>query len=84
MKDNIELTLFICEVTYYFLGLYLSHYIFRKTDNLATALQNKDLSASEGKRLADLTLISLAQIRDEENANQFFETVRLKADELGE
>ena len=40
-------------------GLYLSRLILSQVDNLATCLQKKDLSASEGKKLYEITVGTL-------------------------
>ena len=63
----------------FFFAVYLSQRIFAHTDNLAAALQSRNLSAAGGKHLAELTIKTLQSIRNEESFDNCFSTAVLLA-----
>ena len=64
-----------------FFGLNLGHRIFSHTDNLSKTLQAKKNSACRSKRLAELTIQVLQNLRNEHSFNSFYHTVAKKSTE---
>ena len=62
-------------------GLFLSRLILSQVDNLATCLQKKDLSASEGKNLYEITVGTLKKIKSNGFEKLWKETLE-KSEEL--
>ena len=65
----------------FFFGLVLGEILLRHTDNLSKTLQ-KNYSASEGQRVADMTKRTLHGIRDEESFDLFWEKVSTMASDV--
>lgn len=63
-------------------GVCLGYELLRHTDNLSKTLQHVDMSASEGQRLADLTLDTLTGLRNDDAFDKFWETTLKKQDAL--
>jgi hypothetical protein len=59
----------------YLFGVMLAHEVLRLTDNLSKALQQASLSASEGQRLAKLTLDTLEEMRSDDGYSVFWDKV---------
>ena len=69
----------------FFFGVSLAKEILCVTDNLARALQKKDLSASEGKVLYKPTLDTLKSMKDNEFDKFWSETLEMSQKlEIGE
>ena len=64
----------------FYYGLLLSQRLYALTDNLSKTLQNKNMPAIIGQRLARLTLSTLESMRNDHDANLFFQTVVQKAE----
>ena len=64
----------------FYYGLLLSQRLYALTDNLSKTLQNKKKPAISGQRLAGLTLSTLERMRNDHDANLFFQTVVQKAE----
>ena len=58
-----------------YFGLHLAARLCSHTDNLARSVQNKGMSACRSKRLANLTIQTLENLRNEEGYENFYETV---------
>ena len=69
------------EYFHLFFGLNLGHNFFSHTDNLSKTLQAKKMSACSSKRLAELTIQVLQNMRDEHSFNSFDDTVANKSTE---
>ena len=63
----------------FFLGHNLAHTVNSFTDNLSKTLQKEQLSASEGKSVAMITVETFQNMRSESSADLFFEIVSRKA-----
>ena len=63
----------------FFYGLNFSQRLFLISDNLSKALQKESMSALSGLELARLTIETLKNMRTEENAKLFFDTVLKKS-----
>lgn len=63
----------------FFYGLNLSQRLFLISDNLSKALQKESMSALSGLELARLTIQTFKDMRTEESAKLFFDTVLKKA-----
>ena len=50
----------------YLFGVYLGHLLLRHTDNLSKTLQSTTMSASEGQKIASMTVATLETLRDED------------------
>ena len=59
----------------YFFGVLLGELILRHSDNLSKTLQSTKLSASEGQRIAEMTVIALGSLRNEREFDLFWEKV---------
>ena len=68
----------------FYYGLLLSQRLYALTDNLSKTLQNKNMPAISGQRLAWLTLSTLESMRNDHDANLFFQTVAQKAEKHAE
>ena len=66
----------------FYFAMSLSIEILGQTDELAKALQNKDLSAAEGKTLFEACKMTLKSLNSVENFNKFWEKVKKKSEEL--
>ena len=64
----------------YLFGVMLGQSILRHTDNLSKGLQHETLAASEGQSMAQLTLDTLARLRNDESFNKFYQDVKYKAE----
>ena len=64
----------------FYYGLLLSQRLHALTDNLSKTLQNKNMPAINGQRLARLTLSTLESMHNDHDANLFFQTVVQKAE----
>ena len=62
----------------YFFGLHRGNRIYSHTDNLSKALQNKQLSTSGGKHLANLTIEVFKRMRNDDHYNLFLFSRRPK------
>ncbi len=58
----------------YYFGICLGHLILKHRDNLSRALQNSDISASEGQEVASMTL-TLKSIRSDDIFKLFWEKI---------
>ena len=65
----------------FFFGLVLAEILLHHTDNLSKTLQ-KNYSASEGQRVADMTKRTLHGIRDEQSFDLFWEKVSTMASDV--
>ena len=65
-----------------YFAISLAKIILLQTDNLATALQQKKISATEGKELYKVTAKTLLKIRNE-TFDQFWEQTLKESKELG-
>ena len=63
----------------FFYGMHLSYKLYSITDNLSKTLQNENMSAVEGQRIAHLTLKTLENMRTDESADLFYTSVVIKA-----
>ena len=63
-------------------GLYLGQRLYCHTDNLSKALQNENMSAVSGHRLALLTEETLENMRNETSFKLFFDLVVKKAADI--
>lgn len=57
----------------YYFGVRIGELILRHADNLSKTFQSKTISAAEGQRLAEVTVMTLTKIRSEENFHLFWE-----------
>ena len=64
----------------YFFGLVLGEVLLRHTDNLSRTLE-KNISASEGQLVADMTQRTLQSMRNEQQFDLFWEKVKRMAEE---
>ena len=64
----------------FYYGLLLSQRLYALTDNLSKTLQNKNMPAISGQRLTWLTLSTLESMRNDHDANPFFQTVVQKSE----
>ena len=64
----------------FFFGLHLSKRFFAHTDNLSM-LQSPSLSAAAGQHLANLTVETLQNIRNEASLNTFYDVFLIKVNE---
>ena len=60
----------------------LAEMILRHTDNLSKTLQRKDISAAEGRQVAELVKKTLQSLRGESHANRFWKSVTAKAEKV--
>ena len=72
---------FNLEYFHLFFGLSLGHRIFSHTDTLSKTLQPKKMSACSSKRLGELTIQVLQNMRKEHSFNSFYVTVAKKSTE---
>ena len=66
----------------YFFGICIGERILKHADNLSQTLQSSTVSAAEGQRVAELTVTTLAKIRNDEQYHLFWELVKKKASTL--
>ena len=64
-----------------FFGLNLGHRTFSHADNLSTTLPAKKMSACNSKRLVELTIQAIRNMRKEHSFNSFYDTVAKKSTE---
>ena len=64
----------------FYYGLLLSQRLYALIDNLSKTLQNKNMLAISGQRLARLTLSTLASMCNDRDANLFFQIAVQKAE----
>ena len=69
------------EYFHLFFGLNLGHIIFSHTDNQSKTLQAKKLSACNSKRLAELNIQVLQNMRYQHSFNSFYDTAAKKSTE---
>ena len=60
----------------FFFGIIVGERILKHTDNLSKTLQHKDLSATEGQEVADLSVRTLERMRDEQTFELFWTMVQ--------
>ena len=60
----------------FFIGVVIGKRILKQTDNLSKTLQHKDISATEGQEVANLSVQTLQRMRDEETFNLFWTMVQ--------
>ena len=60
----------------FFIGVVIGERILKHTDNLSKTLQHKDISATEGQEVANLSMQTLQRMRDEETFNLFWTMVQ--------
>ena len=65
-----------------FFGLNLGQRLYAHTDNLSKTLQHQEMSATSGKRLANLTVQALEGMRNGQAFNMFYDTILKKAKEF--
>ena len=63
----------------FFYGIHLGYKLYIISDNLSKTLQKESMSAIEGQRIAQLTLKTFQNMRTDEAADLFFESVLVKA-----
>ena len=61
----------------YFFGVLLGELILQHSDNLSKALQSPKLSASEGQRIAAMTVKTLQSLRSDSNFDLFWRKVEI-------
>ena len=66
----------------YFFANRLGYLLFSHTDNLSRALQGTRICATEGHRLAKLTVTVLKKIRNDSNFDDFWQTVLRKKNSI--
>ena len=66
----------------FFYGINLSFTIYSLTDNLSKTLQKENMPAIEGKSIAMKTVETLENMRNEEAANNFYQTTLAKASKM--
>ena len=62
----------------FFFGICLGQLVLNHGDNLSAALQNASISASEGQRVAHLTVKTLERLRSDESFQLFWDTTMKK------
>ena len=67
----------------FFFGLTLGTCLMRHSDTLSSALQSKDLTASEGQRLAAMTVKTIQKMRTDEGFMSFWKRTTEAASEKG-
>ena len=65
----------------FFFGLHLSHRVYSHTNIVPKALQNQKMPACSSKRVIELTLKALTNLRYEEFFNMLYDTTVKKAKE---
>ena len=60
----------------FFIGVVIGERILKHTDNLSRTLQHKDMSATEGQEVANLSVKTLQHMRDESTFNLFWAMVQ--------
>ena len=63
----------------FFIGVSLGERILKHTDNLSKTLQHKDISASEGQQVAELSVKTLQSMRNDEVYELFWVTAQQNA-----
>ena len=66
----------------FYFGLSLSQRLYAITDNLSKTLQKEKMSALRGKELADLTVQTLKNIRNEHDFGLFYEKIKMSANKI--
>ena len=61
----------------FFFGVHLGYLILKHTDSLSQTLQSPKLSASEGQRIASMTVTTLETLRNETKFRLFWQKVEL-------
>ena len=60
----------------FFIGAVIGERILKQTDNLSRTIQHKDMSATEGQEVANLSVKTLQHVRDESAFNLFWAMVQ--------
>ena len=60
-------------------GVYLGHLLLRHTDNLSKTLQSTTMSASEGQKIAYMTVATLETLRDDGQFDLLWKKVEIHA-----
>ena len=63
----------------YFFGISIADLVLSHGDNLSAALQSSTISATEGQRIASLTITTLLKMRTDESFTLFWNLVQKKA-----
>ena len=63
----------------FFFGLNIGHRLFSHTDNLSKTLQAERMSANDSKKVAELVVSVLENMRNEESFNLIFDAIETKA-----
>lgn len=66
----------------FFFGASLGELLLSHSDNLSKTLQSSTMSAAEGQKVADMTVITLQSLRSDENFLLFWKRVTDKASDL--
>ena len=66
----------------FYFGLSLSQRLYAITDNLSKTLQQERMSALRGKELADLTVKTLENMRNERDFSLLYEKIKLSASKI--
>ncbi len=82
MKSRIQGVATCMESFDFFFGASLGELLLRHSDNLSKALQSTSMSAAEGQKIAEMTVITLQSMRSDENFTLFWSLVKLKGSEL--
>ena len=64
----------------FFFGVSLGFLILKHTDNLSRALQKEDISAAEGKTIADMTVSTLKSLRSDSCSDLFWQKTTASAE----
>jgi len=82
MKSRIQGVASCMESFDYFFGISLGELLLRHSDNLSKTLQSSSMSAAEGQKIAEMTVITLQSIRSDEQFLLFWDLTKKKATEL--
>ena len=66
----------------YFFGLMLGELVLKHTDNFSRTLQHACMSAAEGQQITAMTVATLNSLRSDDQFDQFWALVILKAEQL--
>ncbi len=81
MKARIRGVAAVMESFEYFFAISLAELLLRHSDNLSKTLQSSSISAAEGQKIAEMTVVTLESIRCDEHFCLFWDLLKKRAAE---